>query len=85
MGKVQLEDAAKDCRQATLILKALGSVLALWPPLLRGMERRVVPSVGQLRLTHHWRWDANKSLWRCIQCISPIKKRPALNPERALD
>ena len=52
LGDDELEHAAKACRQAVSILRAIGSVLSIWPPLPRGMERKAVPSERTLKLTH---------------------------------
>ena len=60
LGEDQLECAAKRCRQTASILKAIGSVWALWLPLPRGMERKAVPPGGSLRLSHEWHYDDSR-------------------------
>ena len=67
-GGVVLKDASDDCLKAKAILKALGTVLAKWPALPRGMERQHDEAKYSLRIAHEWTFAPEHKYWRCKAC-----------------
>jgi len=67
-GAAELDDAEATCRQAVRALKAVGSVLALWPALPRAMARKVHEPVVKLSLVHDWQFSQHHQYWRCKSC-----------------
>jgi len=67
-GANVLKDAEADCRRAVKILKTVGTILAQWPAMARGMERSQNATRGQLTIGHDWSFAPQLGYWRCCDC-----------------
>ena len=68
VGTPELEAAESRCKMAATILRAVGSVLALWPALPRAVARRDAEPKASLRVDHEWVYSAYRSHWHCKAC-----------------
>jgi len=68
IGTDQLAEADAECRHAIRVLKLTGSILALWPPLPRGMLRNPSQGKGCLSIDHNWTFNDAKRHWSCSAC-----------------
>ena len=68
IGRDKLKEAANFCKQATTNLKALGSLLCLWPALPRAMVRVQRTRPDKLQVCHTWRYAVHQKLWKCETC-----------------
>jgi len=67
-GDNVLKDADADCRRAVRILKTVGTILAQWPAMARGMDRCKSIARGQLTIGHEWSFAPQLGYWRCCDC-----------------
>ena len=67
-GQDVLQEGADKCLLAVRLLKAVGSILSLWPALPRAVERIRKTPTDTLHITHSWKFDMACKLWRCSAC-----------------
>ena len=93
-GAAELEDASTMCKFTGQILRALGTVLSLWPALPRAMERKILERADTLKVTHTWEFSTHHNYWRCTTCgvfshdsvqNGPPKKYGRCRPGRILE
>ena len=97
-GTEVLKDARIRYDMAKSILKAVGSILAVYPPLPRSVSRLETNPKGALSVTHDWHYVAKREYWKCsccgIFCKRPREEgpppkaswcRPGRNQERATE
>jgi len=82
IGTDQLAAADTECRHAIRILKLTGSILALWPPLPRGMLRNPSQGKGCLSIDHNWTFNEAKCHWSCSACGMFATRREEDGPPR---
>ena len=68
VGAQELEAADSRCKMAAAILRAVGSVLALWPALPRAVARKDAEPKASLRVDHEWVYSAYRRHWHCKAC-----------------
>ena len=68
MGKDLLDEAEAWCKTASNGLKAVGSILSLWPALPRAMARKVGEPSWSLKVGHDWHFSHYHNYWWCKSC-----------------
>jgi len=80
IGQDVLKDAADMSKLVTANLRMIGSILSLWPPLPRAVERWNAGPRSRLMLVHDWKHAAARNHWRCAECgiysPQPLSKGP---------
>jgi len=67
-GKDRLAEAEVWCKTAANGLKAVGSILSLWPTLPRAMARKLAEPKWALKVEHEWHFSHYRNYWRCKAC-----------------
>ena len=67
-GADELKSAELSCKMVTSILRAVGSVLAEFPPLPRAVSRLATVPKSRLDIAHEWKFVAERKYWRCCGC-----------------
>ena len=85
IGADMLIDAGVTCRVAVSTLKMVGTILALWPPLPRSVERWNAGPRGRLAIGHDWQFCKVRGHWRCKTCGTYNGRAEAQGPPTTSD
>jgi len=67
-GAELLKDAEVECNRIVKMLKVVGEILALYPPLPRSILRAESNAKGTLSIKHRWAYIEQRNYWRCLGC-----------------
>jgi len=93
-GTDRLLEAQAEADGIKKCLKAVGAVLAEWPPLARECGRLEAAPRGTLSVTHEWSYVNERRYWRCRACGTfcarsfeegPPPKAPPCRPGRSTE